>query len=133
MMLVVKNSSCFFAQKLTSEVSDQLQAGFQVRGVLADVCSNKVLQVGVDAGLKNRQERITNCIDLTGFAGKLRQRRYGGTVRLGNNSGLVFGDLESILIQCLRNVLLPSTESALVCWFTATGAKLTSNEKGSRQ
>jgi hypothetical protein len=78
------------------------------------MCSDKILQVGVDAGLKNRQERITNCIHLAGFAGKLRQGRYGGTVRLGNNGRLVLGDLESIFIQCLRNILLPSTKLALV-------------------
>jgi hypothetical protein len=116
---------------LTSEVSDELQAGLKVRGVLADMCGDKVLQVGVDAGLKNRQEGITNCIDLAGFASKLRQGWYGGTVRFGNNSRLVFGDLESIFIKCLRNVLLPSVKSALVS--TSREANLTSNEKGSRQ
>lgn len=79
------------------------------------MCSDKVLQVGIDAGLKNGQERITNCIDLASFAGKLRQGRDGGTVRLGNNSRLVFGDLESIFVQCLRNILLPGTKLALVC------------------
>lgn len=100
--------------RLTSEVGDELQSGLKIRWFLTNVCSDKILQVCVETGLKDSKECIANCVNLTGFACKLGHGWNRGAIRLSNNSRFMFGDLESIFIQRLRNILLPNTKSALV-------------------
>lgn len=72
------------------------------------MCCDKVLQVCVDASFQDSQECITDGVNLALLVkgpGKWSWSRGGW---LSRSSGLVFRDLEGVLIQCLRDILLAS-------------------------
>lgn len=70
------------------------------------MCCDKVLQICVDTRFQNRQEGIADGVDLALLAEGPGQGRWSRTGWLSRSSRLVLGNLESVFIQRLRDILL---------------------------
>lgn len=89
----------------TSKSSDKLKTSLQIWRRFTNVCSNQVLQIGIQAFFKDGQKCITDPVDLATLAGQFDGWRLG-TIQLRCSYGLWFGYFQRIFVKSLGDIFL---------------------------